>query len=527
MYLKSIELNNIRCFKQVKIDFSKNINLLVGANNSGKSTLIKSIYKLQNRNIVNADDVRKGEYESSIFYSLDDLNRKEKDFFQSIQTDYVNICFQISNNLQLTEKGYYTDENIEKLKKTNKGIYTDSVYFELPLLPNKENENNFIFPFLSKRKTDYYDYTGRKSESFEIIDNFRNLASKIQMLGNSSHPLNNEFNRLCDDILGFRIGTSPSENNSGISIGVFPTTRDIIYIQSMGDGVANIIGLIAILLTEDGKLFLIEELENDIHPEALKKLLNLIFEKSSKNQFIISTHSNIVLKYLGSSLDSKIFYIDWKPKDAKSTNTRENVPISNVSLIENTPIERISVLQKLGYDFFDFELYEAYLILEESSAEQVIKEFLIPNFIPELKYKLKTIAAGGVDELLPRLIDFSRLFVFIHTSEIYYEKAWVIADGDDAGKRIIKDLRKQFKGWTEDHFSNWGKNNFELYYPVRFQEKVKNIFDLEGKEKRDEKIKLLKEVLKWTVDEKETAIKEFESSAKEVIEYLKMIANKI
>jgi predicted ATP-dependent endonuclease of OLD family len=56
----------------------------------------------------------------------------------------------------------------------------------------------------------------------------------------------------------------------------------------------------------DGNLFLVEELENDIHPEGLKAILDVIVEKSSSSQFIVSTHSNIVTKYLGSAPGAKV-----------------------------------------------------------------------------------------------------------------------------------------------------------------------------------------------------------------------------
>ena len=41
----------------------------------------------------------------------------------------------------------------------------------------------------------------------------------------------------------------------------------------MGEGVANIVGLLVDLCLAENKLFLIEEPENDIHPKALKGLL--------------------------------------------------------------------------------------------------------------------------------------------------------------------------------------------------------------------------------------------------------------
>ena len=68
----------------------------------------------------------------------------------------------------------------------------------------------------------------------------------------------------------------------------------------MGDGVPNVVGLLADLALTKGKMFLIEEPENDLHPSALKALLELVEDGATHNQIVVSTHSNIVARHLGS-----------------------------------------------------------------------------------------------------------------------------------------------------------------------------------------------------------------------------------
>ena len=51
----------------------------------------------------------------------------------------------------------------------------------------------------------------------------------------------------------------------------------------MGEGVTNILGLITDLCVAENNIFLIEEPENDIHPKALKALLDLIASKADAN----------------------------------------------------------------------------------------------------------------------------------------------------------------------------------------------------------------------------------------------------
>ncbi len=43
MYLKSLELHNFRSFEDIKIDFNENLTVIIGANGSGKSTIMEGI----------------------------------------------------------------------------------------------------------------------------------------------------------------------------------------------------------------------------------------------------------------------------------------------------------------------------------------------------------------------------------------------------------------------------------------------------------------------------------------------------
>ncbi|MES2592712.1 MAG: AAA family ATPase [Bacteroidota bacterium] len=529
MKIKSIELINLKSHERSKLELSKNINLLVGVNNSGKSVIIKSLLNLQYQRVFHKDDIRSAKKYTKIYTEVIEINRKENESFRNRshpeefeKSNEFTLCWGMPINDQ-PEQFYFYNSNLNATRaeydkvnvEDSKGGLLDLKNF--PRFSENENENNFIYPFLAKRKTENYDSQIRQDETFKVSDSFRSLAAKINKIGNPSHQMNARFTDLCMDILGFKIGTISSLN--GMEPGIYADISTTIPLRSMGDGVANILGFIVILLTEDRKLFLIEELENDVHPKALKKLLNLIIEKSGTNQFVISTHSHIVLKHLGASLNNKIFYIDWSPKELNS-DSRESIPTSFVTEIENKPQAKIDILEKLGYELHDFELYESYLILEESSAERIIRDFLIPNIIPELYNKIKTIAAKGVGDLKPRVNDFNRLFVFIHTNPMYLNKAWVIADGDESGRTSILELKAIHKSWPEKHFINFAKNNFEEYYPSRFQEDVQRILALKHKEKPAAKKELLNNVMEWALANRELAIEEFSKSANEVINLL-------
>jgi predicted ATPase len=536
MYIQQLDIKDIRSFKNAKIEFSENINVIIGHNNSGKSTLLKCIQKLQNsQQNIQPYDIRKTTYRGFIAIELcvqsgSQIFYKYTHGSTSISTfskEPLRVLFDIDTSSERHSFAKATNNTFIKKNNTDYEIITyDSGLSPVRVfdgLHNSEDKNNHIYPFFSKRKMQFYSSSNDINATFSVDEDLRNLPAKIKKLSNGSHPAHDEFVQYCEKILGFKIGDVPGDNNQ-TKLGIYTTDKDIVYLESMGEGVANILGLLAILLTEDNKVFLIEELENDIHPQSLKYLLELIANKSTNNQFIISTHSNIVLKYLASVENSKVFYTSLDIV----REGRTKIPTSTVEEIENTPEKRLEILERLGYELYDFDLYSAYIILEESSAEQVIKELLIPSFVPELLNKIKTISAGGVTNLETRFDDFLRLFVYIHTNSIYNKKAWVIADGDAPGIEHINKLKEKFTTWDSEHFINFTKDNFEEYYPEPFLSKYKEIEKIQSKdERRKAKAELTKEVVEHIRNNREQATKEFRKSAKDVIDVLQSIAEKL
>ncbi len=535
MYVKQLRLVNIRSFKDTTIEFYPGINLLVGHNNSGKSTIIKSLYKLQDFESIGLDDVRKKANIGRLLTIIDDINANEKSHFPVFKNGEesetaVNVHFEMSTlkSKPTLNGSFHFRPSIQHIIKEDGEVFfpgrpDTNMAARVQFNSFPQNHGNFIYPFFSNRKTRFYNtqFAGQ-SEPFSILNNLGNITSKIQDITNESNTQNKIFRKLVKDILGFPIGAIPHGANHS-NTGVFVDSSTTIAIENMGEGVVNILGLLVMLLTNDRKLYLIEEMENDIHPAALKKLLNLIIEKSYKNQFIISTHSNIVVKYLGIK-NSKIFQTVWKPYQ-KVRNDR--LPTSSVSEI-TTEKERIRLLESLGYDLLDSDLYKGYLIFEESSAEAIIRDFLIPQFCPALHHSVKTVAAKGTGDLLNRVQALTALLVYIHQTPVYNERAWVIADGEASGRAAIETIKTNFKSWPTEHFRTFSKENFEEFYPDIFKSKFEQIPKKGDRQKRQEaKKKLLHEVQNWIKENPDEAKAGFEISAAEVITILKEIEQKL
>jgi predicted ATPase len=492
MWVSQLTIKNIRGFNNSTIQFSQGINVIIGPNNAGKTTILKSIYLIQDANALLPQD-------------------------QRLYSSEGNIQLSLSGNTNLYFPKWPNTSNFEiKLPNRQRILHAgggrSTGFNEIP----RQEPSNFIYPYLSKRKVAAFQEQINLNLALSVTGNFANLYPKIDRISNPQfQPAYDEYVQACDEILGFRITcTASPDGKKGAYI---VKNLDHITLDAMGEGVANLLGLIVDLCIAENKLFLIEEPENDIHPKALKKLLGLISKKSAQNQFIITTHSNIVTKYLGAQDSSKIINV--------KMTFRDKLPTSSVEYID-TPEKRRTALEDLGYDLFDFDLWDSWLILEESSAERLVRDVLIPVFTPDLKSKLRTFSAHSISEVESRFIDFNNLFVFLHLQPHYKNKAWVVVDGGKQEERIIEKMRSVYSqsGWNKDQFLQFSEHDFEKYYPEPFQDQVKEILSLTVKsEKRERKKQLLKKVLTWCKEDNSRAKGALEESASEVIELLKNI----
>ncbi len=510
MWISDILLENIRGFvERHSIEFSKKINLIVGQNNSGKSTILNSILCLQQQ-VLGPHDVTLNKGQGKTIVRI----RNPENYIlginaPSMQNGVDSVVFNFSKKNNSMSFATCRSANEEPQQSFT---HVSSI-----------EPNNVIYPYLSKRKVTSFNEDVRLQFSTAVTGDFHNLYAKIDRLSNPFFlPAHEEYKSACERILGFPISTTSSDN--GKRAAYIVRNLEHIPLISMGEGITNLLGLIVDLCIAENKIFLIEEPENDIHPKALKALLELIERKSENNQFFISTHSNIVTKYLGSTDDSKVFKI------SMCFNQESRLPISKVEEVADDPNARLQLLEELGYEPFDFGQWKAWLILEESSAEVIIRNFLIPAFVPKLKTKLRTYSARSLGEVEPKFKDFNNLFVFIHLEEIYKNKAWVLVDGGENETEIIRGMQEMYsqRGWDKENFLQFTEHDFEKYYPDSFQEQVNEILAITNKKQKMERKRQLVEVVKqWIIDFPDEAKLEFAISAKEVIDILKTINNRI
>lgn len=88
MYLKTFRIKNFRGIRETKLNFSPGINILIGENNAGKTSVLDALRICLGFKEHNALRVKKKDF--NIFSPNEDI---EFDLIFSIKNDYERACF--------------------------------------------------------------------------------------------------------------------------------------------------------------------------------------------------------------------------------------------------------------------------------------------------------------------------------------------------------------------------------------------------------------------------------------------------
>lgn len=502
MRLQSLQVEGFKSLRKTgTLGFSA-INVLVGANNSGKSSVLRALQFLQQGASFSSEMISLGMSAAEI--SCEFRGGRAGDIRGMESFDRAEWKMLLNPN--------GTRSGTIKTGNTTVRNGNDKIF------PNQD-PNHYIVPFFSQRRALGFHEQFNLQQAMTISPSLENLSSRLIRILNPDFPAAQEFRETCQSVLGFLITAIPSPN--GARPGRLVQGGQTIPIEQCGDGVPNIVGFIASLLMAEGKLFLIEELENDLHPTALKALLDLVIKRSENNQFVLTTHSNVVLRHLGSAANSAIFRV--------SQTAGAFPPETSIQRVSNSAEDRLLLLQELGYELSDFDLWSGWIFLEESSAERIIRDYLVPWFAPRLS-RVRTLAAVGISQVEPIFEDFNRLVRFTHLEPAYRNRAWVLVDGDEVGCRVVDSLRARYKPplWDADRFQAFPASSFEAFYPACFDSKVKHVLSLsDGAGRRQAKKDLLDEVRSWLDGDPSTGRSELEKSAAPVIAILREIEARV
>ena len=225
MKISAVEIKNLKGYEDSgRIEFSPSINLLLGSNNSGKSTIVRSCFLVQPSG---------GQQQSILTYLSKNKRKGTNSTSVKIEFDQADTYY-----LSVGDPSNWASPTVEFL--LNPG-------FQILFRPRNDKNNNhgfsllsshepknFIYPYFSKRKATGFTENFNLNHAVEVKENLQDLYAKVNRISNSDYPANSDYRKACKEIIGLNISCSLSPN--GQQAGIIVSNSDHIPLDEMGEG---------------------------------------------------------------------------------------------------------------------------------------------------------------------------------------------------------------------------------------------------------------------------------------------------
>lgn len=303
MSIYSINIKNFRGIKDLEIEDFKNINLFVGKNNCGKTSILEAIFLsigVSNPQLsIKIDSFRGITHDKNddfhfIFYNLNSTNTIDiKTQFlypnQYRQLLIKPIYLTSKKNVDFSE---VIDTDTSSVSTSDRRISGINLIFSVKSLP--KSKDKFLQSSIEfkpggldiKAPNEYHE------KHFGVFLNSRNITTELHTRLDKiiqKKEINKFINTL--NIIDPRI--------TGISLG----SRNMIYfdlgldrlipIQLMGDGIIRLLSILAAIANIENGVLLIDEIENGFHTSTLNLLWSSVKEVALAYnvQIFATTHS--------------------------------------------------------------------------------------------------------------------------------------------------------------------------------------------------------------------------------------------
>ncbi|MEQ0924435.1 AAA family ATPase [Acinetobacter schindleri] len=530
MKIEKLVLQNYKSFKErTVITFNEGLNILVGDNEAGKSTILEAIHLC-------LSGILDGKYLKHDFHQYLFNYQVVEEYLHKIKTDktvklpelLIEVYFQNHEDLSEFEGSYNSEHNYKaqgirfeiKLDDTYSDLYKDLIaltdeqtslpieYFHIEwqsfarkavigrIIPIK---SVLIDSSSSKVKNGSDIYLSKiikdnlsKAEQIGLAQSYRKLKQNFNDDGNVT-ALNTKITssaEISDKQLSITVDLS--SNNSWES--QLTTNFNNVPFDQIGKGEQCIVKTNLALAhshEKDKNLILIEEPENHLSHTKLNSLIAQIKNKKADKQIIISTHSSFVANKLG--LENLILVDNKKTK-----------------FFRELPPDTYNYFKKLaGYETLRLILAKKAVLVEGPSDELVFQKLYMQKNDNKLPIE------DGIDVISVQSLAFKR---FLDIANLLEKNVAVITDNDGDFATNITNKYNSYFGSKHILISADNRNELNTLEPQFFDvnkhdlPKLRSVIDYPSTYTEDQKI------IDYMINQKtDWALKLFESD--EVLEY--------
>ena len=361
MYPHSIKVKKHKCFQKEIQGFEKllPINLIIGKNNSGKSSLVDIIEEmcLNTGSILEIHSEFKPSWDdfSGIFnevYGSRTDNTSLRNIYEN-KIENKKILYKYNRTLSYPTFQLVDDNKINNFSSNENGYDLIAIFSKVKFIDftkykfSRINAERNINPESAKNNS-FIGYDGEGTTN--TIQQFYNRID-LQLQKVIKVDFLEKLNLIVNPEIEFKeITTQVTESNGIWEICFEDNFGKNIPLSKMGSGIKTIILVLANLMltpiiekSDISKyVFAFEELENNLHPSLQRKLYKFLkeFALSNRCTFFITTHSNIGIDIFYNCEEAQLIAVN-----------NENGVSTCKTIIQNEHIN--DVLNQLGFKASD------------------------------------------------------------------------------------------------------------------------------------------------------------------------------
>ena len=270
--LDSLQIRNFRCFEDLKIESLGRVNLIVGKNSVGKTSLLEAIYFFSNHGRLKA---------------VESILRNRGEALIDSNESTLNISYYNTN-----PKGV-----LSQLADTFVGNIDHTIGYSFPA---KESDDRGLLKdwqiaIRAKQKKYNYSFITSQMDSEELL-----AENWDQLLLNSEEEEVLKILRIIHpDLLRVAfIDSKETDHRQRVAIVKFKGDSKAVPLRSLGEGMVRLLQVFTNAMQAKGGYLLIDEFENGLHYSIQEEVWDKLFKlaKELNIQVFATTHSQDTVK---------------------------------------------------------------------------------------------------------------------------------------------------------------------------------------------------------------------------------------
>jgi AAA15 family ATPase/GTPase len=327
----SLKAKNFKCFGEEPQGFEKIMpfNIIIGRNNSGKSALLDLLGRAVRVN----DTIHESLWNSKKLPEIQIYTTLEED---DLQQSFSGKMFSLIDRTMVELRAEYSNRKFLRVAHNNKYEWKG---IEITNKQETSSNVNQFFVKLNKIKTPFSNkrfvrlqaerdiYPEKNSTTINVVSNGNGATNIVQEFANNvdlvSHQseeiLLDGLNDIYADDAYFKSIVSQRLNDGRWEMFLGENTKGKIALSESGSGLKTVLLVLIFLhlirINENIELskyiFGFEELENNLHPALLRRLLDYLVEQQEDwgCTFFLTTHSNVMIDYFSREKDAQLIHV--------------------------------------------------------------------------------------------------------------------------------------------------------------------------------------------------------------------------